>query len=206
MLSRLRALFGAPAEAVRVEVLDDLVWISTTAKHAGIRRAVRERLKAGAPVVVLVAHFPDVLAELETIAAEFADGGRVRALLARQLTPDTAGRLSLGEHVTLELVAGERHPLPEADAELLSFAGALPCRSRLEHHLSFDDALLQMFGGESARGMMERLGATEDEPVTSGLVTRSIRRAQAKVAAGAVSRMDADSAAVWLERNTRDRG
>lgn len=210
IFQRLRKWLRALGNPSGVGVLPDHVWISSRAKLDGIRRELDERSANGAALIALVAHFPDVLVELERIAAEYSGSASVRAVLAGELSTEAAAGLPLAESDVMALVVAERHPLTSVDDELLQFAEALPCRCRIVHHLSLDDPLLRFFGAQSLRTLLDRLGPafdrlemTEDEPITHGLVTRSIRRAQHEIEAQSTGRFDADSAAAWLEKNTR---
>ena len=106
----------------------------------------------------------------------------------------------------LGLIVAERHLLHARDAELLRFAEALPCRSRIVHHLSLEDPLFKLFGSERIRPLLGRLGASETEPIEHALITRSIEQAQRKIEAECSSDYDADSAAAWLDRNRRGGG
>ncbi|HSL68918.1 MAG TPA: hypothetical protein VK864_01685 [Longimicrobiales bacterium] len=200
----LRRLFGSSGDRApaRVELLPDQIWISSQARLNGIR-AELQRSATDPKMIALVAHFPDMLAQLEPLAAEFGSKGRVRALLARQLSSAAAERLPLDPAAILSLIVAERHPLRARDAELLRFAEALPCRSRIVHHLSLEDPLFKLFGSERIRPLLGRLGASETEPIEHALITRSIEQAQRKIEAECSSDYDADSAAAWLERNRR---
>src|SRR5262249_58306109 len=48
-------------------------------------------------------------------------------------------------------------------------------------YLSLDDDLMRIFGGDRLKGAMLRLGMEEDVPIESGMVTKSIERAQKQV-------------------------
>lgn len=198
-----RRRFGGQHRASTVEVVPDQVWISSDAKLHGIRKALEVRSAEGAAMIALVAHFPDLLGELERIAAEYRGPASVRAVLARQLSREVPATLPLGESDDFDLIVAERHPLRPVDEELLQFAEALPCRCRIVHHLSFDDALLRSFVPQSSRAAIGRMAGTGEEPITHRLVDRSLERAQRKVEDDAIASHDADSAAEWLERNTR---
>lgn len=202
LLRWLGRVFRLRRTSSNVRLIADRVWLSSRARLAGLREAVRERSADGATMILLIAHFPDVLAELEPMAAEYAGSAFVRAFLSRQLSPGAARSLPLGESDVVDLIVAERHPLASVDEALIGFAEELPCRSRIVFHLSLDDALLQAFGSESIRATIEQLGATEEEAITHDLVTRSIRRAQRRIERRSTGRSDADSAAEWLERNT----
>jgi hypothetical protein len=199
-LDRFGELLGRPRKDSRVEVIPDFVWMSSDAKTKAIRKHVSSR--RGDQLIGLVAHFPNVLEELQRIAGE-CDAPSVKAFLARELSPEAAVRLPLGASDTVDLLVAERHPLPSADAALLQFAEALPCRCRVEYHVALDDPLMLQFGADSIRRVMSKLGSEEDEEISHPLITRSIQRAQSKIEKESIGNHDADSAAEWLERNTR---
>jgi hypothetical protein len=204
VLRLLQGLLGVKRTASRVEVNADQVWLSQEAKLAGIRREVDDRTLAGSKMIALVAHFPDVLDEMERIASEYVGSASVRAVLSRQLLSGAARDLPLGESDIIDLIATERHPLASADDALIEFAEALPCRCRIVYHISLDDPILRFAGADTIRGTLERLGATEDEAITHEMITRSIRRAQQKIESRSIDRFDAPSAAEWIERNVRE--
>jgi hypothetical protein len=202
MLKLLGGLFGGGRTGSKTELVDDHVWMSHRAKLRGIRKELAKQTASGTTLIALVAHFPDLLTELEGIANGYDGPASVRALLAGQLSPDAARRLPLRESDVVEVIVAERHPLASSDEKLREFAEALPCRSRVVYHVSLDDAVLRASGSDKLRGVLDRLGATEDEAITHGMVTQSIRRFQQRTEARAKDRSDAGSAAEWLERNT----
>lgn len=196
-----RRLLGARDGASRVEQVADHVWLSSEAKFRGIRKEFEQRSAAGASMIALVAHFPDVLEDLEHIAAEHTGRASVRAVLARQLSAGDTARLPPGESRVLDLIVAERHPLASEDDALLELARSLPFRCRIAYHVSLEDPVMEAFKVESIRALLDRLGATDEEAITHPLVTRSIRRAQERLEADAAGRSDAPSAAEWLQRN-----
>src|SRR5690625_321635 len=47
--------------------------------------------------------------------------------------------------------------------------------------LSMEDELMRRFGSENLKGMMDRLGIEEDEPIESKMVSRAVESAQKRV-------------------------
>lgn len=201
LLRLIQRMLGVSRASSRVEVVEDRVWLSTRAKLAGIRRELHDRAIDGTAVVALVAHFPDVLEELRSIASDYEGAATVAALLCRELSPENAGDLPLRESDVVDVIVAERHPLRSVDDTVIEFAEVLPCRSRIVFHVALDDPVLRVFGSESIRPMMDGLGATGDEALTHRMITRSIRRAQEDIETRSRGRFEADSAAEWLERN-----
>ncbi len=47
--------------------------------------------------------------------------------------------------------------------------------------MSLEDEVMRLFGGERMTAIMDRVGFTDEQPIESGLVSKSIQRAQSKV-------------------------
>ena len=194
------ALFGRK-KRTNVEVVPDHIWMTTDAKFAGVAREAEERSRSATVAILLVAHFPEVLARLEELASQQAWSVPCKAVLARNLNTDLATSLSLDESAMIDVIVGERHPLPSVDDRLEEFADELPCRCRFSHHLSLEDAVMEVFAGDWVKGVLTKLGMKEDEAIESQLVSRRIRQAQQKIEGRAFGTVDAESAAEWLKKN-----
>jgi hypothetical protein len=182
------------------EVVADRIWRSTDAKFVGIAKETAERANSETVAILLVAHFPDVLARLHEVASA-TTRVPVKAVLATSLTPDLAASLKLDESSVIDIIVGERHPLLSVDERLEEFAGAFPCRCRFSHHLSLDDPVMQVFSSGWVKQVLSKLGMKEDEAIESEMVVRRIKDAQRKIEGRALGNVDAESAAEWLERN-----
>ena len=125
----------------------------------------------------------------------------MEAVLASNLSIDTAASLNLDESATIDLIVGERHPLPSVDDDLEEFADELPCRCRFSHHISLEDPVMKIFAGKWVQNMLSKLGMSEDEAIESQMVSRRIRQAQQKIEGRTFGSLDAESAAEWLEKN-----
>lgn len=193
-------LFGKQA-ATRVETTPDSIWLTTAAKYKGVSAAVERRDRSESIALMLVAHFPDVLSTLDDIADQHNQGKPVRACLASNLDADLAKSLRLGESAILDVIVAERHPMRSMDEQLLEFAQQLPCRCRLSHHLSLEDALMEAFTGAWIQEALSSLGMREDEAIQSSMVSRRIRQAQKKFEQRANGRLEANSAAEWIQLN-----
>ena len=127
-----------------------------------------------------------------------------KAVSASNLNPSLADSLRVDESATIDIIVGERHPLPSVDDRLEEFADELPCRCRFSHHVSLDDAVLKVFAGDWVKNVLKQLGMTEDEAIESQMVSRRIRQAQQKIEGRAFGSLNAESAAEWLEKNCPD--
>lgn len=197
----------------------DLTWLTAAARVRGAVESVRDDLAAGKSVLVL-AHFPATLAAFR---AEITGSGWAVADAPNPVTPAqvlarVAGppRLLLGlvRHLRpdefppqdqppspLPVLALERHFLREHDDRIVRFAEGLGSRVTVDFCVSLDDPLMTLFAGEWVRNALRTLGMEEDEALESGMVSRRIAGAQAKLAETIPSDHEADSPAAWLERN-----
>lgn len=194
-------LFGSSKKRTNVEVVPDHIWMTTNAKFAGLTKEAEERSKSETVAVLLVAHFPDVLERLDMIANQQAWDVPCKAIPASNLNKDLANGLSLDESAIIDIIVGERHPLPSVDDRLEEFADNLPCRCRFSHHVSLEDAVMKVFAGEWVKNVLKKLGMKDDEAIESQMVSRRIRQAQQKIEGRAVGSLDAESAAEWLAKN-----
>ena len=194
------ALFGSK-KRTNVEVVPDHIWVTTDAKFAGLAKEAGERSKSETVAILLVAHFPDVLARLEELASQQAWEVPCHAIPASNLNTDLAASLHLDESAIIDIIVGERHPLPSVDDRLEEFADELPCRCRFSHHVSLEDAVMKVFAGDWVKNVLKQMGMKEDEAIESQMVSRRIKQAQQKIEGRAYGSSDAESAARWLEKN-----
>ena len=193
-------LFGG-SKSSNVTVIPDVIWLNTSAKFKGIRKDVVAQKGLGVAGVLLVAHFDDVLEQLFKIAAEHGNNIPIKVSLAKDLSTDLVAEWQTDGSSTIAVIAGERHPLPKHDDEVLQFTESLPNPSRLIRHVSLEDPLMKAFAGEWVENMLRKLGMDENEAIESNMVSRRIKAAQQKIASEAFGDSDANSAAEWLAAN-----
>ena len=199
------SLFGGK-KRTNVEVVPDHIWMTTDAKFAGLAEEAEERAKSATVAILLVAHFPDVLARLEELANKRTGGVPCKAVPASNLNRDLAASLNLDESAIIDIIVGERHPLPSVDDRLEEFADELPCRCRFSHHVSLEDAVMKVFAGDWVKNVLKQLGMSEDEAIESQMVSRRIRKAQERIEGRAFRTVDAESAEEWLAKNCPELG
>ena len=168
-------LFGTK-KRTNVEVIPDHIWVTTDAKFAGLAKEAEERSKSETAAILLVAHFPDVLARLEELASQQKWEVPCHAIPASNLNTGLAASLHLDESAIIDIIVGERHPLPSVDDRLEEFADELPCRCRFSHHVSLEDAVMKIFAGDWVKNMLKQMGMMEDEAIESQMVSRRIRQ------------------------------
>ncbi|MCA9061212.1 MAG: hypothetical protein KDA85_22015 [Planctomycetaceae bacterium] len=198
------ALFGRKKKT-RVEVIPDRIWMTTAAKFRGVAREAADRSHSETVAILLVAHFPDVLVQLEEICEQWSRTVLCRAVLAENLDADLAAGLNLNEAAVIDVIVAERHPIPAVDDQLEQVAESFTCRCRFSHHLSLDDPVIEFFAGDWVRNVLQKLGMTEDEPIESAMVSRRIRQAQQAIAGRTTGNQSSQSAGEWLQRNCEPR-
>ena len=81
----------------------------------------------------------------------------------------------------LYVIGTERHESRRIDNQLRGRSGRQGDPGRSKFFLSLDDDLMRLFGGESLKRMMSRIGMEPGEPIEHSLLSRSIEKAQTKV-------------------------
>ncbi|HEX6989211.1 MAG TPA: preprotein translocase subunit SecA [Bacillota bacterium] len=81
----------------------------------------------------------------------------------------------------LHIIGTERHESRRIDNQLRGRSGRQGDPGSSRFYVALDDDLMRLFGSDNIRGILERLGVGEDEPIESPMVTRAIENAQRKV-------------------------
>jgi preprotein translocase subunit SecA len=104
------------------------------------------------------------------------------------IATNMAGRgtdIKLGDGVPqaggLHIIGTERHESRRIDNQLRGRSGRQGDPGSSRFYVSLEDEVMRLFGGERMNAIMERVGFTDEAPIESGLVTKSIERAQSKV-------------------------
>ncbi len=104
------------------------------------------------------------------------------------IATNMAGRgtdIKLGEGVArnggLHIIGTERHEARRIDNQLRGRSGRQGDPGSSRFYVSLEDEVMRLFGGDRMTSIMERVGFTDEQPIESGLVTKSIQRAQGKV-------------------------
>lgn len=199
----LKALFGGQSGPKNLITAPDLIWVTTKGKSKGLATALDQAVVKQPIAVLLVAHFEDTFAMLEVIQKEHKSSVPVMVTNATQLNTEIASQFQADDRQTLAVIVGERHPLLEEDDRIIKqFAVALNCKCDVQFHLSLEDPIMQPMAGEQVRKMITQLGMRDDDCISSGLVTRRIRRYQQELAKQATGNQPARTAEQWLELNT----
>ncbi|MDI3481808.1 MAG: preprotein translocase subunit SecA [Tepidanaerobacteraceae bacterium] len=137
--------------------------------------------KRGIPHEVLNAKYHEKEAE---IVAKAGQRGAVT------IATNMAGRgtdIVLGEGVAelggLHIIGTERHESRRIDNQLRGRSGRQGDPGSSRFYVSLEDDLMRLFGSDNIKGIMDRLGMEEDQPIEHPLITRAIENAQKKVEA-----------------------
>jgi hypothetical protein len=213
---------------------DDCVWYDANALRVG---AANDALRALASTpVLIITHFPASLDQaestLQTIGARSTRlkgpfnvaamcttlnrlEPRVMALvqsdhLKPTLTPtDEIAARTTTTNPALTVIAWERYPLRAKDNALTAFITELNAwlNCTLRFHAALDTPPMSMFAADTTRNILQRLGMEETECIQHPMLSKSLAKAQAKVAekANVDPKPGARSAAEWFEAWKLDR-
>lgn len=81
----------------------------------------------------------------------------------------------------LYVIGTERHDARRIDNQLRGRAGRQGDPGETQFFVSLEDKLMRIFASDTVKGMMGKLGIPEDEPIQSGIVTRTLESAQEKI-------------------------
>ena len=81
----------------------------------------------------------------------------------------------------LFVLGTERHEARRIDNQLRGRSGRQGDPGETQFYVSLEDDLMRVFGAERIKNMMGRFGIPEDQPITNGLVSRTLESAQAKI-------------------------
>ena len=183
----------------------DIVYKSERAKFEAVVNEIIEEYKKGRPVLVgtrsiekselVAAMLRRKGVECNVLNAKYheqeaeiiKDAGQDAQVT---IATNMAGRgtdIKLGEGVArnggLHIIGTERHESRRIDNQLRGRSGRQGDPGSSRFYVSLEDEVMRLFGGERMTNIMERVGFTDEQPIESGLVSKSIQRAQGKVEA-----------------------
>ncbi len=81
----------------------------------------------------------------------------------------------------LYVLGTERHEARRIDNQLRGRSGRQGDPGETQFFVSLEDDLMRVFGADRIKNMMGRFGIPEDQPITNGMVNRTLEGAQAKI-------------------------
>ena len=81
----------------------------------------------------------------------------------------------------LIVIGTERHESRRIDNQLRGRSGRQGDPGATQFYVSMEDDLMRIFGSDRVKGMMDKLGIPDDQPIENSLVTSSIEKAQHRV-------------------------
>jgi preprotein translocase subunit SecA len=183
--------------------MPDLVYKSEEGKYRAVVEEIVHKHQNGQPVLVGTISIEnsellsDLLKKKDIVhkvlnakhhaqeAEIIAEAGRYEGVT---IATNMAGRgtdIMLEDRVRevggLHIIGTERHESRRIDNQLRGRAGRQGDPGSSQFFLSLEDELMRRFGSENIKGMMERLGMDENQPIESKMVTRAIEQAQKRV-------------------------
>ncbi len=109
------------------------------------------------------------------------DSEEFKELVRAQRAKGAAEREQILELGGLYILGTERHEARRIDNQLRGRAGRQGDPGRSRFYLSLEDDLMRIFAGDRVKGLMERMGMPDGEPIEHPWVTKSVENAQKKV-------------------------
>ena len=81
----------------------------------------------------------------------------------------------------LAVIGTERHDARRIDNQLRGRSGRQGDPGETRFYVSLEDKLMRVFAAETLKNVMGRFGIPEDEPIESGMITRSLETAQGRI-------------------------
>ncbi|HEY4499648.1 MAG TPA: preprotein translocase subunit SecA [Candidatus Paceibacterota bacterium] len=95
--------------------------------------------------------------------------------------PDPIAAEKIKDLGGLHVIGTERHEARRIDNQLRGRSGRQGDPGSTQFFLSLEDDLMRIFGGERIQKLMGTLNVPDDMPIESGIVSRAVSQAQAKV-------------------------
>ncbi len=114
-----------------------------------------------------------------TVATNLAGRG-VDIKLGGALASDEM-RASVIEKRGLMVLGTERHDARRIDNQLRGRSGRQGDPGETRFYVSLEDKLMRVFASETLKKVMGRFGIPEDEPIESGMITKSLETAQGRI-------------------------
>jgi preprotein translocase subunit SecA len=183
--------------------MPDLIFLTKNAKYKAIVEDIKERYKAGQPVLIgtIAIETSELLSAILTangiahdvlnakqhereadIVAHAGESGRIT------IATNMAGRGTDIKLTPESILAGglyilgtERHESRRIDNQLRGRSGRQGDPGESRFYISLEDDLVRIFAGDSLKKKMIFFGMEEDEIIESRLVSKTIERAQERV-------------------------
>ena len=188
---------------VRRKDQPDIVYKSEQAKFGAVVDEIITEHKKGRPVLVgtrsiekselLAAMLRRKGVECNVLNAKYHEQEAQIIMDAGQpaqvtIATNMAGRgtdIKLGDGVAtlggLAIIGTERHESRRIDNQLRGRAGRQGDLGSTRFYVSLEDEVMRLFGGERMTNIMERVGFTDETPIESPMISKSLERAQSKV-------------------------
>lgn len=104
------------------------------------------------------------------------------------------------------LLFAEHHPHFNMEEKVIAQIEELCTEEKagIQFYMGLDEPLMQRFDADKIIGLMQKMGMKESDVIVSSMVTKSIIRAQQKIAANAGNAVMAASQEEWMKLNLRD--
>jgi len=179
-------LFGKKEDAAPESIFTDKTYMTTAAKINACVALAKEQSNS-----IFICWFPDTLKKFRAAFTQNALD-EMKVIDAKQIhSAMLNGKVP---------VFTEHYPLHSKEVALVEHWP----QKKIIVYSAMDEPLFKHLGSEKMIPMMKLLGMKEDEVIEHALVTKSIIKGQAKIAAQVTLEQSAQSQEEWLERNFKN--
>ncbi len=114
-----------------------------------------------------------------TVATNLAGRGVDIKLGGALATPEE--RTAILERGGLMVIGTERHDARRIDDQLRGRSGRQGDPGETRFYVSLEDKLMRVFASNTLKSVMGKFGIPEDEPIESGMITKSLETAQSRI-------------------------
>ena len=178
-------LFGKKVETSSEQLFLDKTYMTGDAKMNAIVLLAKEKEET-----IFIAWFPDTI----TLYKDLFLRNNLNENRIRDARHFHSSQLTNAMPVFLE-----HHPLHSKETELVKNWPP----AQLVVYNALEEPLFKQFGSDKIISLMKMLGMKEEEAIEHELVSKSILRAQDKIAAKVTVEMNANSQQEWIEKNLK---
>ena len=171
-------MFGLFNKKKKSLIIHDKIWTTENSKFNACTEFKKDN-----PEVIFIAWFEETKNNLQAYFEEHIIEEEI--LLAERLTLT---------HHDKDFIFVEHHPLQVEEHRI---AGKF-AKKEITVFSSLEDPIFQLFGGDRIVDLMKKMGINEDEMLEHDMISKSIMKAQEKIASRSTINVSAKSQEEWL--------
>ncbi|MGB0525177.1 MAG: hypothetical protein ACPGJS_19540 [Flammeovirgaceae bacterium] len=211
-------MFFSKKKKPNVTLLEDSIWMTKAMRYKGLYENCEALLKSGR-IVLIIPFFAECAEEIKfilkrmslpyqfiTSSEEATDlkADEAYLALAKWVRQDFIKQADSYLNAPISFLFPQHYPIFSAEKEVLDQLNTFAwTNANCQFYESMDSQLMQLFGSERMMTLLAKMGMGKDESLHHPMITKSIRRAQDKLASGIKRELKADSEKEWFLKNIK---